>query len=67
MAARKKRLGFDTDVWALVAPPHGHIRGGDYRPHIYWTKAMAKAAVRNHYPECTVERVRIVRQEEPTR
>jgi hypothetical protein len=60
MAARHKRLGIDTDVWALINR-RGDVRGGDYKPHIYWTKKMAKEASAK-FPECDVVKVRVFRR-----
>lgn len=57
MSRRPKLLGIDTDVWALLTPD-GRPRGGDDRPHIYWTQARAKEA-QERFPECSVEAVRI--------
>lgn len=59
--AKHKRLGIDTDVWALINP-QGDVRGGDFRPHIYWGKPMAKVA-QQQFPECALVRVRIVQVE----
>ncbi len=62
--SRHKRLGIDTDVWALI-DPRGNVRGGDYRPRVYWTKATAKRE-RLNFPECVIVKARIL-PEEPTR
>jgi len=52
-----KRLGIDTDVWALI-DESGSVRGGDYKPCVYWTKKVAKEHL-SRYPECILKRVRI--------
>ena len=56
----KKLLGIDTDLWALLTT-NGHLRGGDSRPRIYWTRAMAKFEQRA-FPDCEIAAVRIVVQ-----
>lgn len=56
--SRRPKLGIDTDVWALMTA-EGRPRGGDSKPHIYWTKAQAKR-VQRLFPDCTVVAVRVV-------
>lgn len=58
MGRRPKRLGIDTDVWALLTPD-GRPRGGDSKLHVYWTKAQAKR-MQQLFPECAVVAVRIL-------
>jgi len=44
-------------IYALIVD--GRIRGGDNKPEIYWTKAMARLAKKNRYPDDELVRVRI--------
>ena len=58
----RKRLGVDTDVWALVAAD-GCLLGGAVTLPVYWTKDMARKALTEALG-CQVVRVRIVLEPE---
>jgi hypothetical protein len=58
MPRKHSRAGIDTDIWALIAP-NGDVRGGDYKPRVFWTKRTAELE-RRKFPECEVVRARIV-------